>query len=244
MVASTFTGLGVAVDADYVGFALHGFRRVAHVVGDASADNHFVADVQECAGGVFLIAEIEGTVHIELSGAGAIVRDVEGGVTVLCAELLSDGNDFSLDIDVFGAFFTVGECGSILVGCNAVEGVGSGSVAGCLSFFASAGLFSAGGHAVEGVNEGFALCGFRCVSFEVHDRAADDDFVARFDLRVSFGEFFVAEVVGAIDIELVFGGAVIGDVEGGVTIVGGEFLLDGNHDAFDIDSGRVHVSFE
>ena len=162
----------------------------------------------------------------------------------MCAELLSDGNDFSLDIDVFGAFFTVGECGSILVGCNAVEGVGSGSVAGCLSFFASAGLFSAGGHAVEGVNEGFALCGFRCVSFEVHDRAADDDFVARFDLRVSFGEFFVAEVVGAIDIELVFGGAVIGDVEGGVTIVGGEFLLDGNHDAFDIDSGRVHVSFE
>ena len=115
----------LAVEAVEVCFVLDGLGGVALVVDHLAVDNHFVAflDVGACSGSVFLVAEVEDTIAVELVLGIAVIGNVERGVAVSAGcgvglVGLGDIGDYSLDIDLRGAVDVGAEALDVLDGAG------------------------------------------------------------------------------------------------------------------------------
>ena len=72
--------------------------------------------------------------------------------------------------------------------------------------------------AVQRVKMGLAGHRLRRVATVIHQLAEDDDFVPHLDVGLAGLEFLVAQVQDPVAVELVFLRAVVGDIEGGVSV--------------------------
>ena len=227
-------GTGISIEAVQVAAVHHRLRGVSAVVHELAIDNDLVT-LRKCgiARGKLLVIQVQGTEHVELVVRIRIL-DVEGAIAELGAIGLADGLDNTLHI--VGAHFIIlggGGPGEILDGIDGrshvervVHGTGSLGFAG----LAAATFCTALVHAIEAVEEGLVLLGFRGVALVVHNVTINDNLITHLHLGVIGRELLVAQVEDSVGSKLcACGGSVIGNLEGAVAEVGGKLLIHGRH---------------
>ena len=229
---------GLSVERIQICAVLDGLGSVAVIVHQLAVDDDFITCLD--LGIAFLellVAEIQGAVYVEFVGFLAVIGNIECTVAVLCSVRLLDGRYLALDIE--GSELLVIVVGGPAEAADGLEGGGHVE-----RIFLGAGALgiagrgrSAAGHAVQRIQVGVALGSLidRGSGTVEHDVAIDNDIVADLDLGVLGRVILVAKVFGAVHLELGgAGGAVIGDVEGTVAVLGGILLADGRDLALDI----------
>ena len=232
--AGAATGTGISIEAVQVTAVHHRLRGVSAVVHELAIDNDFIS-LGKCgiARGKLLVIQIKGTIHIEL-----IVRirilDVESTIAELGAIGFADGLDNTLHI--VGTHFVIlggggpGEVLDSIDGRSHVERVVHGTGSLRFSGLAAATFCTALVHAIEAVEEGLVLLGFRGVALVVHNVTINDNLITHLHLGVIGRELLVAQVEDSVGGELcACGGAVIGNLEGTIAKVGGKLLIHGRH---------------
>ena len=232
--AGAAIGTGISIEAVQVTAVHDCLRGVSAVVHEFAVDDDLVT-LRKCgvARGKLLVIQIKGTIHIEL-----IVRirilDVESTIAELGAIGLADGLDNTLHI--VGAHFVIlggGGPGEVLDGIDGrshVERVVHGTGSLRFSGLAAATFCTALVHAIEAVEEGLVLLGFRGVALVVHNVTINDNLITHLHLGVIGRELLVAQVEDSVGSKLcACGGSVIGNLEGTIAEVGGKLLIHGRH---------------